>query len=133
MTPWTPHLDPLLVRASASKSLPAGELELAVSSAAGSNAAVLGDPDVVIVSVNDGSGWRAPTAQLPAGWSLDTYRANAHKPRSLVRRAGDGVSCYVWLAPAETPTEYAARKRAWARDDDDARRRASIRSQRDRS
>jgi len=101
----------------ASRSLGAGKLELIIESAAASHPAALADCSAVILSVNDGTGWREPARQLPAGWSLDTYRVKAQKPLAVTRGAGvldDGRRrVYVHLAPAETDAKYKQRKAAW--------------------
>lgn len=114
-----PHEIPVAV--TASKTLTPGWLELMIVSTRETQPAVLADPAALIVSVNDGDGWREPARQLPPGWSLDTYRIKARKPRTLVRGAGetpDGRRCYyVRLAPPETADEYRQRKAAFAAED----------------
>lgn len=131
--PTPPHAIPEVVRVS--RTLNPGWLELTIASYEHKPAAALADPGAVVVSVNDGSGWREPARQLPSGWSLDTYRTKSAKPRAMVRGAGEDEAgrrwYYVRLAPAETPQEYAARKRAWAADDEARRRRNAARRQRD--
>jgi hypothetical protein len=123
MDPTPPHAIPVVVQTS--RSLAPGRLELTIASTRDTGSAALADPSAVILSVNDGSGWREPARQLPPGWSLDTYRVKASKPRADVRGAGRDSAgrnwYYVHLASEERPEEYQQRKRAWA--DDDRRRR----------
>lgn len=115
MDPTPPHAIPEVVEAS--RTLGPGRLELTIASTRDTGAAALADPSAVIVSVNDGGGWREPMRQLPPGWSLDTYRVKASKPRTVVRGAGRDAAgrnwYYVHLAPEETGAQRAARKAAW--------------------
>lgn len=122
MDPTPPHAIPVVVQAS--RTLAPGRLELVLASMAETGSTALADPQAIIISVNDGGGWREPVRQLPAGWSLDDYRVSARKPRAWVRGAGRDDAgrswYYVRLSPAETAEEYADRKRQFA--DSDRRR-----------
>lgn len=113
---WIPHTIPT-VQAVSRNALAPGSVELSVASYAETAKAALVDPGAVILSVNDGSGWREPLRQLPAGWSLDTYRIKSAKPRTVTRGAGRdaaGRNCYyIHLAPAETPEQAEARRASW--------------------
>ena len=108
LTRTPPHLVPEAVIAS--RSLSRGCIEFIVESVHPGRDAALQDPDAVIVSVNDGSGWREPKhSHLPEGETLDTYRI---KRRSVVagRFAGhsgktDPVTywAHIQLRPAVQP------------------------------